>query len=139
MIRECWEMENMGDSWRICGNFNLAMLVLMVIMMLLSTNHCSADAVKNNKSISDRCNGSKNECLLPDDVEMELLMDSEASKMVLETSAAGSADSKRATYLALDPLCGRHSGKSCLPQGNLGRKVPPNCRPNSYNKDCHRF
>ncbi|WRX22568.1 hypothetical protein QQP08_015055 [Theobroma cacao] len=111
-------------------------------MMLLNTNHCLVDAVKNNKSIRNRCNGSKNECLLSDDVEMEFLMDSEASKLVLETSEAGFADSKYATVIALDPaqaVCDRNSGKPCLAPRNPGRKVSPNCSPDSYSKDCHRF
>lgn len=113
-------------------------------MMLLSTNrHCAADAVKKNKSISSRwCDDSSNkECLqLSDDIEtMELTMDSEASKMVFEASAAiNFANSKNPTTRALErsqAACERNTGKSCEPDSNPGTKVPPNC--SLYSKDCH--
>ncbi|MBA0617934.1 hypothetical protein Godav_027342 [Gossypium davidsonii] len=62
---------------------------------------------------------------------MELLMDSEASKMVFEASAAtNSANSKYPTARALDlsqAACGRNTRKSCEPGSNPGTKVPPNC------------
>ncbi|PPD89305.1 hypothetical protein GOBAR_DD13742 [Gossypium barbadense] len=62
---------------------------------------------------------------------MELLMDSEASKMVFEASAAiDFASSKNPTTRALDPspaACDRNTGKSCEPDSNPGTKVPPNC------------
>ncbi|MFQ6633895.1 hypothetical protein Gotur_011947 [Gossypium turneri] len=70
---------------------------------------------------------------------MELLMDSEASKMVFEATAATNfANSKHPTTGALDPsqaVCGRNTVKSCLPASNPGTKVPPKC--SLYNKDCH--
>ncbi|MBA0741798.1 hypothetical protein Gogos_014922, partial [Gossypium gossypioides] len=116
----------MGDDRRILGGFNLAILM---VMMLLSTNrHCAVDAVK--KSLSSRwCDDSSNkECLqLSDDIEtMELLMDSEASKMVFEASAATNfANSKNPTTRALDAsqaACGRNTGRTCLPASNTGTK-----------------
>nr|KJB42934.1 hypothetical protein B456_007G175200 [Gossypium raimondii] len=71
---------------------------------------------------------------------MELLMDSEASKMVFEASAAiDFANSKNPTTRALDPspaACDRNTGKSCEPDRNPGTKVPPNCS-SICNKDCH--
>ncbi|PPS15752.1 hypothetical protein GOBAR_AA04830 [Gossypium barbadense] len=118
----------MGDGNRILGGFNLAILM---VMMLLSTNrHCAADAVKKNKSISSRwCDDSSNkECLqLSDDIEtMELTMDSEASKMVFEASAAiNFTNSKNPTTRALErsqAACERNTGKSCEPDSNPGTK-----------------
>ncbi|XP_039062411.1 uncharacterized protein LOC120206915 [Hibiscus syriacus] len=126
------------------------MLVLMILVMLWSTDrNCAADAVNKNKSISSRwCDGSskEEECLklqLSNDIEtVEMLMDSEASKMVYEVSAAsGFADSKYATIRSLDraqAVCDRNTGISCTARGNSGTKVPPNCTPTSYNRECHR-
>ncbi|TYI01114.1 hypothetical protein ES332_A11G179300v1 [Gossypium tomentosum] len=132
----------MGDCRRILGGFNLA--ILMVMLLLSTDRHCAADAVKKNKNIGSRwCGGSLNreECLqLSDDMEtMELLMDSEVSKMVFEASAAiNFAGSKRPTTRALvrsQAACDRNTGKRCVPDSNSGRKKPPNCSP--YNRDCH--
>ncbi|XVE93215.1 hypothetical protein REPUB_Repub01dG0171200 [Reevesia pubescens] len=129
--------------------FNLAMLVVMTMMLLISNNnYCAGDvAVKKNKSIRNinLCsNGSnKEECLLlSSDVKMEFLMDSESSKMVLETSAANSAHSKRPSLRTLNPgdsVCDRNTAKSCSPKSNRGTKIPPKCKPFSYNKDCHQL
>ncbi|OMO97464.1 hypothetical protein CCACVL1_04561 [Corchorus capsularis] len=62
--------------------------------------------------------------------------------MVLEASAATGGNS-HLTVKALNPAqaasCDRNTGKSCAPPPNSGRKVPPNCAPVSYNRDCHRF
>ncbi|KAK5784370.1 hypothetical protein PVK06_038893 [Gossypium arboreum] len=133
---------NMGDCRRILGGFNLA--ILMVMLLLSTDRHCAADAVKKNKNIGSRwCGGSlnKEECLqLSDDMEtMELLMASEVSKMVFEASAAiNFAGSKRPTTRALvrsQAACDRNTGKRCVPDSNSGRKKPPNC--SLYNRDCH--
>ncbi|GMI77050.1 hypothetical protein HRI_001374300 [Hibiscus trionum] len=135
------------------GGFSSAMSVLMIMVMLWITDrYYAADMVKKNKSTGSRwCDGSlkEEECLQLqlsnhiETMEMEMLMDSEASQMVYEVSAAsGFADSKYKTLRSLDPsqaACGRNTGKSCAPPKNSGRKVPPNCRPSSYSKDCHRY
>ncbi|XVF81701.1 hypothetical protein PTKIN_Ptkin15bG0176500 [Pterospermum kingtungense] len=104
----------------------------------------AADAVKENKGISKNQYGGSNKehPLLSDDVEMECLMDSEASKRVFELSASTFSDSKHPVVRALlDPrqaaACDRKSGKTCLPKSNPGTKVPPNCSPGSLSRDCH--
>lgn len=127
------------------GENRVILALVIVIMLLISDQHCAAEsyAVKKNKSvvnISKYCggSGSDKECLPISDDEMEFLMDSEASKRVLATFT----NSKYPTVRALDAgsaACGRNSGNSCVPNSNPGRKVPPNCSPSSYSKDCHRF
>ncbi|XVE78536.1 hypothetical protein DITRI_Ditri13aG0153100 [Diplodiscus trichospermus] len=143
--------ENMGESRRIWGGFNSGIQVLMVTMLLsTSQQHFAAAAVKKNKSISNQlCDDSNKDCLLPKHVNMELLMDSEASKRVYEESAISSTftvDSKHKTVNGLDDdptastLFDRHnSAKSCAPKSDARTKLPPNCSPSSYSKDCHRF
>ena len=133
----------MGESKRIWGGFNFSILVLMIIMLLSTNQQCAADVVKKNKSLSNQCDGSNKECLLSNDAEMEFLMDSEASKRVFEASALTFTDSKHPTIKAGDAgrpaFCDRLTGKPCVPDSNPGRKIPPNCSPISYSKDCHRY
>ncbi|XWS47475.1 hypothetical protein CRYUN_Cryun14cG0155300 [Craigia yunnanensis] len=130
---------------RIWGGFNFSILVVMIIMLLSTDQHFAADAVQKNKSISNQCSSSNKECrqILSNDVEMEFLMDSEASKRVFEANALTFPGSKHPTVRAGNPVnsafCERKTGKSCLPDSNSGRKIPPNCSPSSYNKDCHSF
>ncbi|XVE78533.1 hypothetical protein DITRI_Ditri13aG0152800 [Diplodiscus trichospermus] len=140
----------MGENWRIWGGFNSGILVLMATMLLSPNQHFAAAAIKKNKSISNQCYDSNKECLLPNDVNMESLKDSEASsKRVYEESALSptfTVDSKHKTVNGLDDnpaasaLCDRHnSEKSCAPKRSARTKLPPNCSPSSYSKDCHRF
>ena len=142
MIREFFgRVENM----RIWGGFNFSILVVLIIMLLSTDQHFAADAVQKNKSISNQCGGSNKKCrqILSNDVEMEFLMDSEASKRVFEASALTFTDSKHPTIKAGDAgrpaFCDRLTGKPCVPDSNPGRKIPPNCSPISYSKDCHRY
>ncbi|KAK8688765.1 hypothetical protein V6N13_087507 [Hibiscus sabdariffa] len=127
----------------------MSVLMIMVMLRIIDTNrYCAADTVKKSKSIGSRwCDGfSKEECLQlqpSNDIEtMEMEMDSEASQMVYEVSAvSGFADSKYVAIRSLEPgkaVCDRNTGKPCVPSKNSGRKVPPNCKQSSYNKDCYR-
>ncbi|XWS47476.1 hypothetical protein CRYUN_Cryun14cG0155400 [Craigia yunnanensis] len=135
----------MGESRRIWGGFNFSILVVLIIMLLSIDQHFAADAITKNKNISNQCSSSNKECLqlLSNDVEMEFLMDSEASKRVFEASASTFSDSTHPTIRAVDAsrpaFCDRGTGKSCAPDSNPSTKRPPNCSPDSFNRECHRF
>ncbi|OMO50607.1 hypothetical protein COLO4_37983 [Corchorus olitorius] len=132
-------MLNMGGSKKSLGGYFCLAILVLTTMLLGSINFCAAeDAAKN---ISQEWNGR----LLSnvDGVEMEFLLDSEASKMVLEASAATGGYSSKKSYASLkgsnSASCDRNTGKSCTTSRNSNTKVPPNCAPVSYNKDCHRY
>ncbi|KAL5739249.1 hypothetical protein ACOSQ2_028429 [Xanthoceras sorbifolium] len=94
-------------------------LVLMIVLFL--------GRASSSELIINGCNGSMNQsCLIGEDQEMELLMDSHTNRMLLELDPAKAITSK--TGIQINPVvtCDRYKPYgSCLPESNQ-QKHPEN-------------
>ncbi|KAL5741427.1 hypothetical protein ACOSP7_028159 [Xanthoceras sorbifolium] len=96
-----------------------ASLVLMIVLFL--------GRASSSQLIINGCNGSMNQsCLIGEDQEMELLMDSHTSRMLLEFDPAKAITGKTGNQNKPVVDCGRNKQyNSCLPKPNQP-KVPEN-------------
>ncbi|XWS30899.1 hypothetical protein CRYUN_Cryun23aG0030900 [Craigia yunnanensis] len=114
-------------------------------MIPSSTSHSAAIGSPESKSLSFfPCNGSSAKCFGrqdQDDLGSEFLMESETSKMILETRRMlqqGGRPSSN-TLNPANAACGRDKfGYLYTPPGNKDVKRSENCKGDTYNRVCHQ-
>ncbi|XVE86202.1 hypothetical protein DITRI_Ditri18aG0016900 [Diplodiscus trichospermus] len=112
------------------GMLSLALFVM--IMLMVNTDCSRAAAFMEKSNTSFRCGGSwhDDDCsLIAEDMELELLMDSYISRMLIGENGKPVIDFTKAAGKTLP--CGEHK-----PYGPCvkGKKVAENCNP--FNRNC---
>ena len=137
----------MGDLKKTGLYHPIFLILTLMIMIPSSTSHSAAIGSPESNSLSFfPCNGSSAECFGrqdQDDLGFEFLMESETSKMVLETRRMlqqGGRPSSNTLNLA-NAACGRDKNGAylCTPPGNKDVKRSENCNGDAYNRACHQL
>lgn len=98
-------------------------LAIVFVMLILLNAYCCGAAVLIKSNTTVRCNGRLDECLIEDDLELELLMNPYISRMLPGTSS--------------------HAGVNAVNNANSAACENPDCskgckRPNSYHRTCEK-
>ncbi|WRX21805.1 hypothetical protein QQP08_014292 [Theobroma cacao] len=80
-----------------------------------------------------RCSGRLNDCLIAEDMELELLMDSHISRMLIGANGKATIDFTNVAHKTVPCGPGKQYGPCINPKQ---KKVPNNC--GTYNRDCKK-
>ncbi|XVE72324.1 hypothetical protein DITRI_Ditri11bG0030400 [Diplodiscus trichospermus] len=134
----------MGDLRRTGLYLSILLILTLMIIIPSSTSHCAIGSSESKSLSFFHCNGSSAECFnrqVPDDLGMEFLMESETSKMVLETRRILQQGGRPSTnsLKRANAACNRDKfGYLCTPQANKDVKRAENCKGDTFNRNCHQ-
>lgn len=108
------------------------MVVMMLTVMMMSATKCRAEKKMNINKTYSCINGGCG--LIADDAEVELLMESQISRLLLSPGGSVAGGSFNRDKPVVD--CGRNEpNNKCTPNPNKPKKGE-NCSGTSYNRGC---
>ncbi|XWS41013.1 hypothetical protein CRYUN_Cryun17cG0044700 [Craigia yunnanensis] len=114
------------------GLVSLALFVM--VMLIFNTNCCIAAVLMEKSNTSFPCGGGRldDDCsLIAEDIELELLMDSYISRMLIGGNVKVTIDFTKAAKKTVNCGYGTQYGP-CMD----GKKVPNNC--SRFNRNCQK-
>ncbi|XVF14433.1 hypothetical protein REPUB_Repub09cG0059400 [Reevesia pubescens] len=108
------------------------LVFVMLMLMMFNTNCCRAAVlIKEKSNGSFRCSGHLDDCLIAEDMELELLMDSYINRMLIDGIKKPVTDIPKNAKTTPKPCGNGHQYGPCMGD----KKVPANC--GAYTRGCH--
>ncbi|EOY03719.1 Uncharacterized protein TCM_018838 [Theobroma cacao] len=103
------------------GLFSLA---LFVMLMLFEANSCrAAEMLMEKSNTTFRCSGRLNDCLIAEDMELELLMDSHISRMLIGANGKATIDFTNVAHKTVPCGPGKQYGPCINPKQKKFRTI----------------